>query len=110
MADQFTGSNSSVEGLAHSIPAHRVFSDPASQLMDDLQEAKGDLCGHEEGQSPSPRFLERETTPYPTSALASPHFPTGGLSLADRGPTRCGMEPRYWIVPSDPTDRLTRRG
>jgi hypothetical protein len=73
MVDQFTGHNSSVEGLAHSNPAQRVFADSAAQLTDDLLNAVGDLCRHET-VSPSGVFLERKATPYRNSALANPNF------------------------------------
>ena len=41
------------ECFAHSIPAYRIFLDPAAQLTDDLQETMGNLCCCE-AVNPSP--------------------------------------------------------
>jgi hypothetical protein len=48
---------SSVECFAHSIPAYRVFLDPAAQLTDGLLETNCDLCRHEAVNPPPGVFL-----------------------------------------------------
>ena len=64
---------SSVEYFAHSIPAYRVFLDPAAKLTDGLLETKCDLCRHEAVNSLQVYFF----------SCILPYFCTGKPKFSD---------------------------
>ena len=84
LADQIVGPNSSVERLAHSLPAQKIFPDPTAPLTDDLLEAMDDLCRHEAVAPPRVYSLRGKLHPALLIHWRAQVHLLRKLSMADR--------------------------